>query len=77
MIKKSIDMKETGLKTYYAISNAGYTYRKVAEVVGLSSQRVVYDWVNGKKLPSIEHLVALSYYLGIKIDTLVVTDEIF
>ncbi|MEE1277449.1 MAG: hypothetical protein UHE86_00095, partial [Acutalibacteraceae bacterium] len=50
--KYKINKKATGLKLYRLISESEYTYAQIAEFLDLQSPRVVYDWVNGIKLPS-------------------------
>ena len=45
-------------------------YEKVAEELGLQSPRVIYEWTNGNKLPSLVRLVNLSVLLGVHIEDL-------
>ena len=51
--KKRLNKQKTGNKIYQAIDRSGKSYDKVAEELGLLSSRVIYEWVNGNKLPSL------------------------
>ena len=66
--KYKINKKATGLKLYRLISESKYTYAQIAEFLDLQSPRVVYDWVNGIKLPSTENLYNLAYLFHVQIE---------
>ena len=68
--KKKLNRQKTGEKIYRAIEKSGLTYEEVAEELGLSSPRVIYEWTNGNKLPSLVRLVNLSLLLGVHIEDL-------
>ncbi len=68
--KKRLNKRETGNKIYRAIEKSGFTYEQVAEELGLSTPRVIYEWTNGNKLPSLIRLVNLSYLLNVHIEDL-------
>ena len=68
--KASLNKTKTGLKIYQAIGKAGLTYEQVAEELGLMSPRVIYEWVNGRKMPSLIRLVNLSVLLNVHIENL-------
>lgn len=53
-----IDLKKTGDKIYKIIQDVPFD--ELAKNLGLRSPRVIYDWVNGVKLPSIKSFVKLS-----------------
>jgi transcriptional regulator with XRE-family HTH domain len=50
------------------------SYEKVAEELGLQSPRVIYEWTNGNKLPSLVRLVNLAYLLGVHLEDLLETE---
>ena len=66
--KCKINKKATGLKLYRLISESKYTYAQIAEFLDLQSPRVVYDWVNGIKLPSTENLYNLANLFHVQIE---------
>ena len=66
--KYKINKKATGLKLYRLISESEYTYAQIAEFLDLQSPRVVYDWVNGIKLPSTENLYNLANLFHVQIE---------
>jgi transcriptional regulator with XRE-family HTH domain len=66
--KYKINKKATGLKLYRLISKSKYTYAQIAEFLDLQSPRVVYDWLNGIKLPSTENLYNLANLFHVQIE---------
>ena len=68
--KKRLNKRKTGDKIYRAIEKSGFTYEEVAEELGLSSPRVIYEWTNGNKLPSLVRLVNLSALLNVQMEGL-------
>ena len=68
--KNRLNKRKTGAKIYQAIDKSALTYEKVAEELGLQSPRVIYEWTNGNKLPSLVRLVNLSVLLGVHIEDL-------
>lgn len=63
-----LNKEYTGLVIKNNIDKLGITYEALAEKVNLTTSRVIYDWIDGFKLPSIERLVLLSDLFGIKVD---------
>lgn len=68
--KKRLNKPKTGEKIYREIEKSGLTYEEVAEELGLSSPRVIYEWTNGNKLPSLVRLVNLADLLNVQIEDL-------
>ena len=68
--KKRLNKQKTGNKIYQAIDRSGKSYDKVAEELGLLSSRVIYEWVNGNKLPSLTRIAILAGFLGVHIEDL-------
>ena len=68
--KKRLNKQKTGNKIYQAIDRSGKSYDKVAEELGLLSSRVIYEWVNGNKLPSLTRIAILADFLGVHIEDL-------
>ncbi|MBO5224716.1 MAG: helix-turn-helix transcriptional regulator [Clostridia bacterium] len=72
--KPKLNKQLTGDRIYQAIDKSKITKEKIAEELGLKSPRVIYEWTNGKKLPKLEHLVHLSWMLGVRIEDLLVIE---
>ena len=68
--KKKLNRQKTGNKIYRAIEKSGFTYDEVAEELGLASPRVIYEWTNGNKLPSLVRLVSLAALLNVRLEDL-------
>ena len=72
--KIKLNKRGTGDKIFRAIEKSGLQYEKVAEELGLQSPRVIYEWTNGNKLPSLVRLVNLAYLLGVHLEDLLETE---
>jgi len=70
--KVNIDRTQTGERLRLVFAKNGITYEKVADILGLTSSRVVYEWITGSKLPSLVNLVNLSIKLGFKLEDVLV-----
>ena len=67
---KNLNKQKTGERIYRTIEKSGLTYEEVAEELGLSSPRVIYEWTKGNKLPSLARLVNLADLLNVQIEEL-------
>lgn len=72
-----LNMEKTGQKIRMFIAESGYTYEAVAESLGFTSPRVIYDWINGFKLPSIKNLVNLSIIFNVKLEDILFVENVF
>ncbi|MDD4069588.1 MAG: hypothetical protein PHF05_03955 [Candidatus Izemoplasmatales bacterium] len=70
--KVNIDRAKTGERLRLVIVKSGVTYEKVAQILELTSPRVVYDWITGAKLPSLVNLVNLSIHFNFKLEDVLV-----
>ena len=70
--KPIIDMKKTGKNLKQLVLNKGYSVRTVQERLHLSCPQPVYRWFQGKILPSIDHLFALSLLLNTPMEDLLI-----
>lgn len=69
--KATLDKKATGSLLRKAILDSGMTIEEVSIGLDLSSPRVIYSWMNGEKLPSLENLVNLALMVDKKMEDLV------
>lgn len=70
--KVNIDRAKTGERLRLVIAKCGVTYEQVANILELTSPRVVYDWITGAKLPSLVNLVNLSIHFNFKLEDVLV-----
>ena len=72
-----LDRDKTGENLKKLIQKSGMTYDHIADYLNLNTARVVYDWINGFKLPKIEHLVMLSKLLNVKLEDILKIKDVF
>ena len=65
-----LDLKQSGTILRYHIRKSGYSVRDIQNYLVLSCPQPVYRWFQGKTLPSVDHLYALSRLLGVQMEEL-------
>ena len=65
-----IDIEGTGIRIRELIKESGHTVSEVSEYLGASTS-LVYRYLRGEVLPSIDRIVALSVYLEVPIDDII------
>lgn len=68
-----IDVHKTGVKLKRACEKRRITAKDIQKFLGLAALQSVYGWFQGRTLPSLDNFYALSCYLGIRMDDMVVT----
>lgn len=71
-----LNMVRTGYNIRKAIIESGYTYEEIAEFLELSTPRVIYQWVKGKKLPSTLNLVKLSLIFNVQLEDILEIQDV-
>lgn len=71
----SIDMVSFGNKLKEVCEKQQVSAEDLKDYLHLSSIQAVYLWFNGKRLPNVDNLYAISRYLGIRMDDLVSSDS--
>ena len=66
--KRKLDKKKIGLNLYKLFASSNHTYDAVAEFLMLKTSRVIYDWFDGKKMPSTENLWNLAEFFNVHIE---------
>ena len=66
--KLKVDKRATGLNNYRLLECSELTMEEVAEFLELTSPRVIYDWMNGIKLPSTENLLNLAKLFNVQVE---------
>lgn len=75
MVCASIDQKATGDRIRALITESEHSTREVIEETGVTKASV-YNWMAGRKLPSIDNLVVLSELLGVGLDDIIMRKRI-
>jgi transcriptional regulator with XRE-family HTH domain len=65
-----IDIEGTGAHIRDLIRESGHSVIEVSEYLGTSTS-LVYRYIRGEVLPSIDRIVALSVYLGVPIEQII------
>lgn len=69
--KATLDRKATGKLIRNAILESDLSFEDVSARLELASSRVIYEWMSGTKLPSLENLANLALMLSVKIEDIV------
>ena len=75
MVIPTIDMVSTGQNINRLRKIAGITVRELQEVFGFATPQAIYKWQQGAALPTIDNLVVLATVLGVKIDDILVMND--
>lgn len=67
-----IDKEKTGINLRMICKQNNITVKDLQDNLLITSNQAIYDWFNGKTLPSIDNLLALSDYLNIDINHLLI-----
>ena len=75
MTYPNIDMTETGLKLKRYMDQAGMSVKDIQNTLHLSCPQPIYRWINGKVLPSVDHLLMLSELFDVHMEELLVKTQ--
>ena len=67
-----IDMRATGTHIKELMDARKLSVQDVQEAMGLASPQAVYRWLCGSNLPSVDNLFALSRYLNVQMEDVIV-----
>ena len=67
-----IDVEMTGKQIKKECRKKGLTVKQVQQFLGIGAFQTVYNWFNGKALPSLDHMLALSRLLKISIEQMLI-----
>lgn len=68
----NIDIQKTGNRIQQLLKESGYTVKQVQAYLHLACPQPIYRWIQGKILPSLNHLYALSVLLDVHMEDLLV-----
>lgn len=72
----TINMIKTGERITQLRKNAGLSVRELQEIFGFATPQAIYKWQQGVTLPAIDNLVVLATLFGVKVDDILVTDDV-
>lgn len=67
-----IDMRATGTHIKALMDAREVTVQDVQNAMGLAAPQAVYRWLKGSNMPSVDNLYALSRYLDISMEDVIV-----
>ena len=70
-----IDMYETGQNIKRIMFEQGMTVKDIQEYLGLAAPQSIYHWFDGRSLPAVDNLYALSELFCMPMDMLVRGDR--
>jgi len=63
-----LNKERTGNYIDSKIVEYGFSKQEVADYLGLNTPRVIYDYIDGEKMPSLERLILLSELFNCLVD---------
>ena len=67
-----IDMCATGTHIKELMTAREVTVQDVQDAMGFASPQAVYRWLRGSNMPSVDNLFALSRYLDVSMEDVIV-----
>lgn len=67
-----IDLTATGAHLKELLEKRGVTVQDIQEAMGLASPQAVYRWLRGSNMPSVDNLYALSRFLDVPMNNVIV-----
>ena len=75
-LKPVLDLEATGTKIKTLMKQRGITPRQLQILLDFPYVQTIYNWYQGKNLPTIDNLVVLAQILGVTMDEIIVTKMI-
>ena len=72
-----IDISKTGQNIKRIMKERGFTVRDIQEYLKLSTPQSIYHWFDGRSLPNIDNLYALSELFRLPVDALLIGNRKF
>ena len=70
-----IDVEETGKRIREICDLRGIQAREIRDYMNFAAMQSVYDWFRGKNLPSLDNMYALSRFLEVSMDSLIIAED--
>lgn len=72
-----VDLKRTGQNIKRIMQLKGFSVKDVQDYLELSTPQSIYHWFDGRNLPTIDNLYALSELFQIPVDAMLVGNRKF
>ena len=72
-LRPVLDLDATGAKIKTLMKQRGITPRQLQILLDFPYVQTVYNWYQGKNMPTIDNLVVLAQILGVTMDDIVMT----
>lgn len=69
--KRMLNKKKMGENIRILIFQSKFSYEDIADFLQLNSPRVIYEWANGTKLPSLENLINLALIFKVELESII------
>ena len=73
----AIDMSATGARLKAIMDNRGFSVKDIQNYLGLAAVQSVYHWLDGRSLPTVDNLYALSELFCLPIDDMLCGNRSF
>ena len=70
-----LDLKQTGINLRKLREDRGLTICQLSKLIGVC-KAPIYRWEAGDHMPTVDHLVFLSEFYGVPIDSIVARKEV-
>lgn len=71
-----VNLKATGQNIRELMQLANLSVKDVQLAFGFEAPQAIYKWIHGRSVPTIDNLVILAAILDVRIDDIVVTDDV-
>jgi len=71
----AIDMIKTGENINILRNKAGLSVKDLQDIFGFGTPQAIYKWQRGIALPTIDNLVVLASVLGVRMDEILVIND--
>lgn len=65
-----LNMMQTGMNLRKIMKERGYTVREIQKYLKLGTTQSIYHWFEGRNMPSVDNLYALSELFHVPVDTI-------
>jgi transcriptional regulator with XRE-family HTH domain len=69
-----LNKEKTGLVIRSLMDKHKINYEDLADQIGLNSPRVIFEWINGKKMPKMDNVIKLKFIFNVTIEELLVIE---
>ena len=71
-----LNVEKTGQNISALRKKAGMSVKDVQGMLGFTNPAAIYKWMKGECMPSLDNLVVLARILGVKVDDILIVDDI-